>query len=260
MRRPRFIAEQARNAKGLLGRLIAFVMAHETFAANKRAVDALDVQRADHVLDVGCGPGRSLTELATRASAGRIAGTDPSELMVEIAVERNRKLVNARRVDVRIASADALPFADAAFDKVLCVHVVYFWQSLDVGLREIARVLRPGGRIALVFRTSADKAAVQAFPAEVYRFRSFDEVTAALDGNGFQIDCADETGTEPVLIVATKHHAAVHVGAVTGGHGETSLHRPAAQAGPQRLDGKLNTAPSRAPADGQRWVIVLRLV
>src|SRR5688500_5368433 len=99
MRRPRFIAEQARNAKGLLGRFIAFVMAHETFAANKRAVDALDVQLGDHVLDVGCGHGRSLTELAARASGGRIAGIDPSELMAEIAVERNRELVKARRID-----------------------------------------------------------------------------------------------------------------------------------------------------------------
>ena len=212
MRRPRFIAEQARNAKGLLGRFIAFVMAHETFAANKRAIDALDVQRSDHVLDVGCGHGRSLAELAARASDGRIAGTDPSELMAEIAVERNRDLVKARRIGVTIASANALPFADAAFDKVLCVHVVYFWQNLDDCFREIARVLKPGGRLALVLRTSADEAAVQAFPAEVYRFRSFAEVTTALNQDGFAIDKADEHGTEPMLIVATKRG---HAGGVS---------------------------------------------
>lgn len=204
MRRPRFIAEQARNANGLLGRLIAFVMARETFAANMRAIDALDVERGDHVLDVGCGHGRSLTELAERASKGRVAGSDPSELMVEIAVERNRDLVKASRVDVSIASADALPFADAAFDKVLCVHVVYFWQNLDDGFREIARVLKPGGRLAVVFRTNADESAVQSFPAEVYRFRSFAEVIAVLKGNGFTIDKVDERGTEPMLAVATK--------------------------------------------------------
>jgi ubiquinone/menaquinone biosynthesis C-methylase UbiE len=204
MRRPRVIAEQARNATGLLGRFIAFVMAHETFAANMRAVDALDVQRGDHVLDVGCGHGRSLTELAQRASSGHVAGTDPSELMAEIAVERNRELVKARMVDVKIARAEALPFADAVFDKVLCVHVVYFWQNLDDGLREIARVLKPGGRLALVFRTNADEAAVQSFPAEVYRFRSFAAVIAALREAGLAIDKVDERDTEPMLAVATK--------------------------------------------------------
>jgi ubiquinone/menaquinone biosynthesis C-methylase UbiE len=204
MRRPRFIAEQARNATGLLGRLIAFIMARETLAANLHAIDALDVRSRDHVLDVGCGHGRSLTELAQRASKGRVAGADPSVLMAEIAVERNRELVKARRVEVAIASADALPFAEAAFDKVLCVHVVYFWQSLDDGFREIARVLKPGGRLALVFRTDADEAAVQSFPAEVYRFRSFAEVIAALKENDFTIDKVDERGTEPMLAVATK--------------------------------------------------------
>jgi ubiquinone/menaquinone biosynthesis C-methylase UbiE len=212
MRRPRFIAEQARNATGLLGRLIAFVMAHETFAVNMRAIDALDVQPADQVLDVGCGHGRSLTALATRASNGHIAGADPSELMAEIAVRRNRELVKARRVSVVIASADALPFANAAFEKVLCVHVIYFWRELGAGFREIARVLKPGGRLALVLRTTADAAAVRAFPPEVYRLRSFAEVTAALDKGGFTIDTAEGRGTEPMLVVATKRG---HAGGVS---------------------------------------------
>ncbi|MEQ1866626.1 MAG: methyltransferase domain-containing protein [Micropepsaceae bacterium] len=205
MRRPRFIAEQARHAKGLLGRIVAFIMARETFAENMRAIDALDVQPHDHIVDVGCGHGRSLGVIAARASKGRVAGADPSELMVEIAVERNRKLVKAHRVDVAIASVDALPFADGAFDKALCVHVIYFCENLDAALREIARVLKPGGRLALVFRTDADKAAVRAFPAEVYRFRPFSEVTAALKDAGFGVvERRTEPGREPVHLIATK--------------------------------------------------------
>ena len=93
MRRPQFIAEQARNARGLLGRLIAFIMARETWRENLRAMDSLGIAQADHVLDVGCGHGRSLPELATRAPRGRIVGVDPSELMVEIAKQRNRPLI-----------------------------------------------------------------------------------------------------------------------------------------------------------------------
>ncbi len=205
MRRPRFIAEQARHAKGLLGRLVAFVMARETFAENMRAIDALDVQPRDHVVDIGCGHGRSLEALAERASKGRVAGADPSELMVEIAVERNRKLIKARRVDVAIAAVDALPFADNAFDKALCVHVIYFCENLDAALREIARVLKPGGRLALVFRTDADKAAVRAFPAEVYCFRPFAEVSAALKNVGFTtVERRTVSGREPVLVIAIK--------------------------------------------------------
>ncbi|NJM36345.1 MAG: methyltransferase domain-containing protein [Rhodomicrobium sp.] len=88
MRRPRFIAEQARHAKGALGRLIAFIMARETRAENIRAIEALAVTPRDHVLDIGSGPGRSIAELAARTPDGRVVGVDPSELMVEIAARR----------------------------------------------------------------------------------------------------------------------------------------------------------------------------
>ncbi len=83
MRRPQFIAEHARNARGLLGRLIAFIMARETWRQNLRVMDALRIEPADHVLDVECGHERSLAELAARAPRGRISGVNPSQLMVE---------------------------------------------------------------------------------------------------------------------------------------------------------------------------------
>jgi len=202
MRRPRFIAEHARNAQGLLGRVIAFIMARETWAQNLRAMEALAVAPTDHVLDVGCGHGRGLATLAARASQGHVVGVDPSELMAEIAVERNCGLVRARRVDVAVAGAEDLPLPDEAFDKALCVHVIYFWKDLDAGLREIARVLKPGGRLALLCRTDADATAVQSFPPEIYTFRSLDAVVAALERAGFGV--AAEPQTEPALIVATK--------------------------------------------------------
>lgn len=208
MRRPRFIAEQARHAEGLLGRLIAFIMARETWSENLRAINALNVAPTDHVLDIGCGPGRGLAELARRAPRGRIAGADPSELMVEAAVQRNRSHVRARLVDVAHAGVDHLPFADAAFDKILCVHVVYFWSDLGAGLLEIARVLKTGGRLALVFRTAANEAAVRAFPKDIYRFPVLEEVIAALTTAGLSVDRnatpAAEAAVEPVLILATK--------------------------------------------------------
>lgn len=210
MRRPRFIAEQARHAKGPIGRLIAFIMAHETFAGNMSAIDALDIQPRDHVLDIGCGHGRSLGILAARAPEGHVAGVDPSALMTEVAVERNRKLVKTRRIEVAIAAADALPFADGSFDKALCVHVIYFWTDIGAALREIARVMKPGGRLALLCRTNADEAAMRAFPPDIYSFRSTAEVSAALVSAGFAVDgnggFPSGEHTEPALLLATKRN------------------------------------------------------
>ena len=93
-----------------MGRLIAFIMARETWSQNVRAMEALGIEQADHVLDIGCGHGRSLTELAARAPRGHIVGVDPSELMVEIAAQRNRSLIGATRVDVVLSSVESLPF------------------------------------------------------------------------------------------------------------------------------------------------------
>jgi ubiquinone/menaquinone biosynthesis C-methylase UbiE len=205
MRRPRFIAAQARRAQGPLGRLIAFIMAKETAAPNRRAIEALGVLQGDRILDVGCGPGTALTELAAAAPAGHVAGIDPSPLMIKVAQRRNMPLVHSGRVSVTEASATALPFPDRSFDKALCVHVIYFWDDIGPALSEIARVLKPGGRMALLFRSSDDPGSIQSFPASVYRFRTQLEVEAALTIAGFTIDSQTMGGPQsPTLLVATR--------------------------------------------------------
>ena len=207
MRRPHFIAEHARNARGLLGRVIAFIMARETWSQNVRVMDALSIDQTDRILDVGCGHGRSLTELAARARRGRVVGADPSELMIEISAQHNRPLFEAGRVDVVLATAESLPFPDDFFNKALCVHVLYFWKDLDASLREIARVLKPGGRLGLLFRTKADHAAVASFPPEIYRFPALAEVTASLEQAALDIHAASDCANEPVLLLAEKRRA-----------------------------------------------------
>ena len=204
MRRPRFIAEQARHAKGLLGRLIAAIMARETWGDNLRAIDALRIEPGDQILDIGCGHGRSLAELAKRVRVGRIAGVDPSALMVQIAAKRSQRFIKSRRVELAVATADKLPFPDAAFDKALCVHVLYFLSDLGAAFREIARVMRPGGSFVIAFRTTANEAAVRSFPSDVYKFRALEEVLAALQSAGFAVEEASsgDGSNEPIVICA----------------------------------------------------------
>ena len=88
------------------------------------------------------------------------------------------------------------------------MHVVYFWDDLGAGLREIARVMKPGARLGLVFRTAANQAAVRAFPSDVYRFPALEEIVAALVAAGFAIDgetpLSAASMVEPVLLVVTR--------------------------------------------------------
>jgi ubiquinone/menaquinone biosynthesis C-methylase UbiE len=207
MRRPRFIAEQARHATGLLGKLIAFIMAHETKGDNRRAIAALEIGPTNHVLDIGCGHGRSLPELAALTTDGKVVGADPSDTMVSIAKAHCAELIRAGRVHVVAAGVTGLPFGDDTFDRALCVHVVYFWPDLVDGLREIARVLKPGGKLALLFRTGASPA-VSAFPADVYHFPALDEMASALAAAGFAVQIPPDAATDQrdaaVVLVAIR--------------------------------------------------------
>ncbi|MFN4926833.1 class I SAM-dependent methyltransferase [Bradyrhizobium sp.] len=207
MRRPQFISEHARNARGILGRLIAFIMARETWSENVRAMDALGIGQADQVLDVGCGHGRSLMEIAARAPRGRSVGIDPSKLMVGIAAKRNRTLIEAGRINVVLSGVESLPFPDDMFDKALCVHVLYFWKDAEISLREIGRVLKPGGRMALLFRTNADLKAIASFPAEIYSFPRVADVRTVLERAGMDVHVTGDGANEPALLLATKRSA-----------------------------------------------------
>ena len=127
--------------------------------------------------------------------------------MIKIAAQPNRPLIEAARADVVLATVESLPFAAESFDKVLCVHVLYFWKDIDVSMRQIARVLKPGGRLGLLFRTKADLAAVASFPPEIYRFPALVEVTAALEQAGLDVQAATDSTNEPVLLLAEKRRA-----------------------------------------------------
>jgi SAM-dependent methyltransferase len=104
--------------------------------------DLAGVAAGLQVLDVGCGPGALTGELVRRAGAGAVAAVDPSPGFAEAARERHPG------VDVRVAPAEALPFPDATFDATLAQLVVHFMEDAVMGLREMARVTRPGGVVA----------------------------------------------------------------------------------------------------------------
>ena len=114
-------------------------------------IDLLDVQPSDRVLEVGFGPGVGIQLLTGSASAGYVAGVDPSKEMVAQATTRNKKAIESGRVDLRHGSVASLPFADNTFDKALAINSMQVWPDAVAGLREVRRVIKPGGKIALGF-------------------------------------------------------------------------------------------------------------
>jgi len=97
------------------------------------------------VLDVGCGAGAALRELANRYPEAVLTGCDISPLAVETASSLNESYIKAGRMRFLRCGVPDLPFADGEFDTVFSVESLYFWPDQLAGLREIRRVLAPGG-------------------------------------------------------------------------------------------------------------------
>ncbi|HEV2885826.1 MAG TPA: methyltransferase domain-containing protein, partial [Jatrophihabitans sp.] len=108
----------------------------------------LDLQPGQHLLDVGCGVGVPAIRLGQRVEA-RITGVTNSPWQVQEATRRIRAAGLRGQVTVEHGDAAALSFADATFDAVLAFQSLQHASDRDQWLREMVRVLRPGGRIVL---------------------------------------------------------------------------------------------------------------
>ena len=101
------------------------------------------------VLDIATGPGEpALTVAYLVGSAGKVAGIDPALEMIE-AAQREARRLGSTNLTFDVASADQIPFADNTFDAVVSRFGVMFCPSPVDAVREILRVLKPGGRMAL---------------------------------------------------------------------------------------------------------------
>lgn len=101
------------------------------------------------MLDIGCGGGATLKRLLKRSKGSKVYGIDISEECVEKARRFNAELLD-KQVFVTQGSAENLPYDNDKFDLVTAVETIYFWPNLPACLQEVRRVLKPGGRFAIM--------------------------------------------------------------------------------------------------------------
>ena len=167
----------------LLGSIIAAVMNRGNKRINRYCVDALDLESEDQVLDLGFGGGVSFPMVLAKLGVGSLTAIDASADMLTRARKKYQRQAASGRLVLMCATADKMPLRDRSMDKVLTVNSIYFWTDLTAGLKEIRRVLRPQGVLALGIR-----------PQEVmgkfrdWGFRAYSErqIAGALYKAGFQ--------------------------------------------------------------------------
>jgi ubiquinone/menaquinone biosynthesis C-methylase UbiE len=121
-----------------------------------------------HILDVGCGGGRTIEKLAALAPQGKVSGVDYAKGSIAASRSRNRKLITDGHVAIEEASVSRLPFAENTFDLVTAVETQYYWPDLPHDMREILRVLKPGGTL-LVIAESYKKGSTNALQRPVMK-------------------------------------------------------------------------------------------
>jgi SAM-dependent methyltransferase len=142
---------QFHQPTGALGHVAGWIMGRRSsnVARNRWVARLLDVQPTDHVIELGCGPGVAIAAIAAQATQGLVVGVDHSPVMIRQARRRNRAAVRAGRVRLVHAPVESLS-VDGPFDAALAVNTVGMWPDPLARLRELAALLRPGGRIAVV--------------------------------------------------------------------------------------------------------------
>jgi ubiquinone/menaquinone biosynthesis C-methylase UbiE len=147
-----FITKQFGNPRGLLGRFIGDRMARGNVYDAQWTISLLNIQPHHHLLEIGFGPGVSTLMASARASKGFIAGIDHSETMVQAASQRNAVAIQAGHMELKQGDVNALPYPDRSFDIVYSLHSIYFWQNPLDCLKEIKRVLKPEGLLAITIQ------------------------------------------------------------------------------------------------------------
>lgn len=137
------------HPQGRIGRLMLRFMNLCHAPLTNWGLDLINIQDGWTMLDIGCGGGATLRRLLKRSQNSMVYGIDISEESVSKARDFNADDLD-KRVFVQQGTVTKLPYEDGKFDLVTAVETVYFWPNLPHCLHEVRRVLKPGGRFAVM--------------------------------------------------------------------------------------------------------------
>ena len=147
---------QCRKPSGRLGRLVGRSMNIGHAKIRQWGLSHISILPDSCVLDIGCGGGKAVQEIASSVSKGKVYGIDYSEDMVQLSKKVNDDLIKHSIVEILYGTVSSLPFSDNMFDFVTAIETFYFWPDLINDLKEVKRVLKPGASLLLVHAAYKD--------------------------------------------------------------------------------------------------------
>ena len=163
---------QCQKPSGWLGRFVLWQMNSRHSKVTDWGLAHVSVNERDTILDVGCGGGRTVSKLAAMAAQGKVYGIDFSEASVAVSNRTNAPWIEMGRVEIRQASVSQLPFPEGMFDLVTAVETHFWWPDLPGDVREIFRVVKPGGKFVVIAEVYKGARAMVSKIAEKYALLS----------------------------------------------------------------------------------------
>ena len=147
------LLRQVRKPHKWIGRPFLWIMNVSHSALTNWGLRQVAIEKSFKVLDIGCGGGRTIQKLAAIATDGHVCGVDYASGSVSVSRAKNAELLKAGRVEIREASVSHLPFPDEMFDLATAIETQYYWFDLVNDMKEVRRVLKPGGRLVVIAET-----------------------------------------------------------------------------------------------------------
>jgi SAM-dependent methyltransferase len=190
----KFFSKQAANPSGPFGKwIMSLVFDKGNAELNAMMKGRLDVRADEQVLEIGCGTGELIRELAAVIGRGRVDGIEVSEVMASTARRRNRAAIGAGQVAIHLGDFNELDLGERAYDTICSCNTIYFWPDPVLTLKKVHSLLRPGGKAVIAFE-DATRLKAKPISQEVFRFYSQEDVKRLLRDSGFPGEAEVDTG------------------------------------------------------------------
>lgn len=173
------------------------------------AFSHLNITGNEAVLEIGCGSGIALKKVAGFIDSGNLAGIDHSEISVELSKNNNSDDIKSGKTQIIQSSVENLPFDDDSFDIIYTVESFYFWNNPLECLKEVRRVLAPGGIFMIAADIYGDAELTDEEIENVRKYNLFnptrDQFRELLERSGFsEIKINTCPGTNWICTIAVK--------------------------------------------------------
>ena len=158
------LAKQLGNPSGIFGRFLMKLLNRENAEMNDLALEKLNLQPEDYVLEIGFGGGYLMDKIAATQIPSCIVGIDPSIDSLQVGKKKFNQQIAQGYIELKQASAESLPCGDHEvprlrrdryFNKVCTVNTIYFWSDAKSVLQECYRVLKQGGKLVICYNSKA---------------------------------------------------------------------------------------------------------